>query len=62
MTIVQFCPQCLRIRFQKPAPQNPKALGKKDRQVLPTLPNAKCSVARFQDDESPPGFRIQWRL
>jgi hypothetical protein len=64
MTITQYFPQWLRGRFQKPVPQNVKvkARGKKDRQVLPTLPDLKRAQVRLQDDDSPPGYRIQWRL
>jgi len=64
MTVAQYFPQWLRDRFQKPAPQKiqTKALGKKDRQVLPTFADPKPPAPGFQDDESPPGYRIQWRL
>lgn len=61
-TIVQYLPQWLRSRLSKPAPQKPKPVSKKDRQVLPTLPNLKQSLTAFQDDDSPPGYRILWRL
>ena len=61
-TIVQYLPQWLRSRRQKPVPQKTKPVNKKDRQVLPTLPNLKQSSTAFQDDESPPGYRILWRL
>ena len=64
MTIVQYIPQWLRPRLQKPAPAPPQAktLSKKDWQVLPTLPTRKRPPIRFQDDDSPAGYRIQWRL
>jgi hypothetical protein len=61
-TIVQYLPQWLRSRLRKPAPQKVTRPSKKDRQVLPTLPNWKQSSTAFQDDESPPGYRILWRL
>jgi len=32
----------------------------KQRQLLPTLPKAKLNPPRFQDDNSPAGFRIKW--
>jgi hypothetical protein len=62
MTISQYLPRWLRSRLQQPAPQKIRTLSKKDRQVLPTLPNVKRPAVRFQDDDSPPGYRIQWRL
>jgi hypothetical protein len=34
----------------------------KVRQVLPTLPKSQQSVPRFQDDDSPPGYKIRWHL
>jgi hypothetical protein len=61
-TIVRNLPQWLRRRWQKPVPQQPKPVSKKDRQILPTLPNLKQSLKAFQDDDSPPGYRILWRL
>jgi hypothetical protein len=33
----------------------------KTRQVLPELPKGKRDAVRFQNDDSPPGYRIQWR-
>ena len=62
MTIAQYFPQWLRSRLQKPAPQSVSARSKKQRQILPTLPNPKRRSIRFQDDGSPPGYRILWRL
>jgi len=61
-TIVQYLPQWLRSRLPKNAPPKPKPVNKKDRQVLPTLPNWRQSSKAFQDDDSPPGYRILWRL
>ena len=60
-TIVQFVPKWLRVRLQKPTPPKPKTVSKKDRQVLPTLPNQKRSVI-FSQDDSPAGYRVLWRL
>jgi hypothetical protein len=34
----------------------------KQRQLLKTLPPPEPQPPRFQDDDSPPGYRIQWRL
>jgi len=61
MTIVQYLPQWLRNRFSKPAPPKPTTANKKDRQVLPTLPNQTRSVI-FSQDDSPAGYRVLWRL
>ena len=60
-TIVQYLPQWLRSKRQQTAPQKPKYLNKKDRQVLPTLPNQTRSVI-FSPDDSPAGYRVLWRL
>jgi hypothetical protein len=62
MTIAQYVPQWLRNRLQKPAPPKLKTVNKKDRQVLPTLPKPERLPPRFQDDDSPPGYRIVWRM
>jgi hypothetical protein len=62
MTITQYVPQWLRVRFQKPAPQKAQPINKKEKQILPTLPKAPSPPVKLQDDDSPPGFRIQWRL
>jgi len=61
-TLVQFVPKWLRERLRKPAQPKQKTLSKKDRQVLPTLPNLRQSSTAFQDDQSPAGYRILWRL
>ena len=52
-TIVQFIPQWLQSRLQKPAPQKAKIVNKKDRQVLPTLPNQTRPPILSQDDSVP---------
>ena len=54
-TIVQCLPEWLRSRFKKPARRKVTALCKKQRQVLPTLPNPKRSTPVCQEDkfESP---------
>ena len=62
MTIVQYLPQWLRNRWQKPTPQNAQTVSKKNRQVLPTLPRPKCPPIPWQDDDSPPGYPIYWRM
>jgi len=58
-TIVQCLPEWLRSRFKKPARRKVTALCKKQRQVLPTLPNPKRSIPVCQEDqletESPDG-------
>ena len=61
MTIVQYVPKWLRVRLQKPTPQKPKTISKKDRQVLPTLPKQTHSPIFSQDDKSG-GYRLLWRL
>ena len=62
MTIAQYVPQWLRVRFQKPAPQKAAPINKKEKQMLPTLPKAERPPNRFQDDDSPPGYRVLWRF
>jgi hypothetical protein len=62
MTIAQYLPQWLQSRLRKPAPQKVASLSKKDRQALPTLPKPQRPPIRFQDDDSPPGYRINWRM
>lgn len=61
MTITQYLPQWLRRGSRKRAPKIARALSKKQRQALPTLPQSARPPARFQDDDSPPGYRINWR-
>ena len=56
MTIAQYLPQWLRNRFTKPAPPKPTTATKKDRQVLPTLPEQSRSVI-FSQDDGPAGYR-----
>jgi hypothetical protein len=62
MTIAQYLPRWLRSFARKPPPQRAARRSKKDRQVLPTLPNLKQPSTAFQDDQSPAGYRILWRL
>jgi len=52
-TLVQYVPQWLRDRLQKPTQPKSITVSKKDRQVLPTLPNAKRPLILFQDDQIP---------
>ena len=61
-SIVQFIPQWLRARPQQPARQQTAKPDKKDRQVLPTLPKQERPPIPWQDDSSPAGFRVLWRL
>ena len=51
MTIVQSIPQWLRNRWQKAAPQKPKTVAKKERQVLPVLPKPKGPPTLWQDED-----------
>jgi hypothetical protein len=60
-TIVQFLPKWLRARLQKPTPQKPTTVNKKQRQLLPTLPSQARSAA-FSQDDSPAGYRVLWRM
>ena len=60
-TIVQYVPKWLRVRLQKPAQPKSRTLSKKDRQVLPTLPEQSRSVI-FSQDDSPAEYRVLWRL
>ena len=60
-TIIQSIPKWLRSRWQKPAPQKPKSVNKKARQVLPTLSKPSRSVI-FSQDDSPAGYKVLWRL
>jgi hypothetical protein len=62
MTIVQYIPQWLRNRWQKAAPQKPKTVAKKERQVLPVLPKPKGLPTLWQDDAGEARFRIYWRM
>jgi hypothetical protein len=62
MTIAQCLPRWLRSRLQRPVPQKLTTVNKKDRQVLPTLPKPERPPTRWQDDDSPAGYRILWRL
>ena len=60
-TIIQYVPKWLRVRLQKPTQPKSTTVSKKDRQVLPTLPNQSRSVV-FSQDDSPAGYRLLWRL
>ena len=61
MTIAQILPRWLRRRPPPAAFRKTRPATKKDRQILPTLPFKTQPPARFQEDTSPPGVRIQWR-
>ena len=61
-TIVQLLPQWLRRRWQRYAAPQIKIENKKDRQVLPTLPKQERPPIPLQDDSSPAGYRVLWRL
>ncbi len=62
MTIEAFLPQWVRVRLRKPRPSPAKSLSKKEHQVLPTVELPAQPPVRLQDDDSPPGFRINWRM
>lgn len=59
MTMTQYLPRWLQSRFRKPVPQKLTQLSKKDRQVLPTLPNAKRPLILFQDGQKPAGHQLR---
>jgi hypothetical protein len=61
-TIAQYVPRWLRTRLQKPIQPQPKANSKRDRQALPTLPKQERPPIPWQDDSSPAGYRLLWRL
>ena len=61
MTINLLLPKWLARRFARPRPKRATPAQLKQRQLLPTLPKPKRRAIRFQDDDSPPGYRIQWR-
>ena len=62
MTIAQYLPQWLRSRWRKPAPQKAPMLGKKDRQVLPTVKKAAPPPFQAEDELAQARFRIYWRM
>jgi hypothetical protein len=62
MTIKLQLPKWLATKFAKRQPPTVARAQLKQRQVLPTLPKNQPNVTRLQDDDSPPGYRIQWRL
>jgi hypothetical protein len=62
MTINLPLPKWLARKFARPKPQAAIRAEMKMRQVLPTLSKSKQGPSRLQDDASPPGYRIQWRL
>ncbi len=58
MTVTQYIRQWLRSRSQRPAALNAKTLGKKDRQILPTLPKAKAIRASSPATTSAAAYRV----
>ena len=62
MIIAQCLPQWLRARPQRPAPRKSKILSKKNRQVLPTLPEPPHPPYHLDDDGAPLRFRVYWRM
>jgi hypothetical protein len=58
-TIVQFVPKWLRVRLQKPAQPKSKTLNKKDRQILPTLPNTNGPSILLSADEKQAVHRLR---
>jgi hypothetical protein len=62
MNFTILLPKWLVQKLARPKPPLAAPPDLKQRQLLPTLPKADLRTARFQDDDSPPGHRIQWRL
>ena len=62
MTITQYLPQWLQSRVRKSASQKAQMPGKKDRQVLRTMPKPPCPPSQLDDDGAPLRFRIYWRM
>jgi len=62
MTITNYLPQWLARRLTVLRRRRVANAGMKKRQALPTLPKTERANHRFQDDDSPAGHRIQWRL
>jgi len=60
MTITQYIPNWLRSRLAKP--QKTTTQIKKQAQVLPTAPKIPPDPKRFQQDDSPPGYRVLWKM
>ncbi len=52
-------PKWLQQRLRTPAQPKPKTLSKKDRQFLPTLPNAKPPSLLVHDAQRPPGHQLR---
>ena len=52
-------PKWLRVRLQKPAQPKSKTLNKKDRQILPTLPNANRPSILLAADEKQAGHQLR---
>ncbi|HEY4416117.1 MAG TPA: hypothetical protein VGO57_10525 [Verrucomicrobiae bacterium] len=62
MNLSILIPKWLAQRFARPKPSPVLRANLKQRQILPALPKNHQGVGRFQDDDSPPGRRLQWRL
>ncbi|HTB85113.1 MAG TPA: hypothetical protein VK742_15795 [Candidatus Sulfotelmatobacter sp.] len=62
MNLTILTPKWLVRKIARPKPPPRARYQLKQRQLLKTLPTPEPPVARFQDDDSPPGYRIQWRL
>ena len=62
MTIVQYLPKWLRGRLRISVPQKVTQLNTKDSEAVPALEKSTRGSPPFQDDRSPTGYRIVWRL
>ncbi len=61
MTLSTLIPKWLVRKLVRPQPHTSAQPHLKKRQTLPTLPANRPATPGFPDDNSPPGYRIQWR-
>lgn len=61
MILNGFIPKWLARRLARSRSFGKVRSQMKVRQTLPTLPEGRPASKRFQDDDSPAGYRIQWR-
>jgi hypothetical protein len=62
MIIAQYLPPWLRSRWRTSAQPKVRILSKKDRQILPTVPEPPPPPKQFDDDGAPLRFRVYWRM
>jgi len=61
MTLNFLLPAWLMRKFIRAGPAVATRPALKQRQLLPTLPLKRATNVSFQDDNSPAGYRLQWR-